>query len=92
MSHRKCFRDAAHNATPSPLPLITTHSRSRSQLKRPKELRNSKTAATEICTLIDLSHGIWSQSPSEEKKKLAVKKLKTDSFHVHQRLLDYKMK
>ncbi|KAG8266819.1 hypothetical protein J6590_062954 [Homalodisca vitripennis] len=33
MSHRKCFRDAAHNATPPPLPPITTHSRSRAQLK-----------------------------------------------------------
>ncbi|KAG8251211.1 hypothetical protein J6590_084317 [Homalodisca vitripennis] len=27
MSHRKCFRDAAHNATPPPLPPITTHSK-----------------------------------------------------------------
>ncbi|KAG8316720.1 hypothetical protein J6590_043256 [Homalodisca vitripennis] len=33
MSQRKCFRDAAHNATPPPLPPITTHSRSRAQLK-----------------------------------------------------------
>ncbi|KAG8270442.1 hypothetical protein J6590_085236 [Homalodisca vitripennis] len=33
MCHRKCFRDAAHNATPPPLPPITTHSRSRAQLK-----------------------------------------------------------
>ncbi|KAG8254521.1 hypothetical protein J6590_008978 [Homalodisca vitripennis] len=29
MSHRKCFRDAAHNATSPPLPPFTTHSRSR---------------------------------------------------------------
>ncbi|KAG8322043.1 hypothetical protein J6590_031307 [Homalodisca vitripennis] len=27
MSHMKCFRDAAHNATPPRLPPITTHSR-----------------------------------------------------------------
>ncbi|KAG8263177.1 hypothetical protein J6590_038065 [Homalodisca vitripennis] len=27
MSHRKCFQDAAHNATPPPLMPITTHLR-----------------------------------------------------------------
>ncbi|KAG8296452.1 hypothetical protein J6590_056805 [Homalodisca vitripennis] len=33
MSHRKCFRNAAHNATPPPLPPITTHSRPHVQVK-----------------------------------------------------------
>ncbi|KAG8291745.1 hypothetical protein J6590_053604 [Homalodisca vitripennis] len=30
---RKCFRDAAHYATPPPVSAITTHSKSRAQLK-----------------------------------------------------------
>ncbi|KAG8251019.1 hypothetical protein J6590_089489 [Homalodisca vitripennis] len=33
MSHRKCFRDAAHNAISPPVSEITTHSKSRTQLK-----------------------------------------------------------
>ncbi|KAG8306772.1 hypothetical protein J6590_040209 [Homalodisca vitripennis] len=49
MSHRKCFRDAAHNATPPPLPPITTHSRSRAQLK-------SSNCTTQVTTVPFVFH------------------------------------
>ncbi|KAG8258856.1 hypothetical protein J6590_024173 [Homalodisca vitripennis] len=45
MSQRKCFRDAAHNATPPPLPPITTHSRSRAQLKSSNCTRHASASA-----------------------------------------------
>ncbi|KAG8306614.1 hypothetical protein J6590_043415 [Homalodisca vitripennis] len=46
MGHRKCFRDAAHNATTPPLPPITTHSRERT---RPGAMRCNQICSGNRC-------------------------------------------